>query len=669
MLFRRRTETEPATSLGGDVSRPDSRAGDASTRQRRRAPPPNPPPSLPLPAPPSSTPSIATLPTPPASSSSISSMAAFHPIPTSTPSTSPSTSQSWTTTSSTSPATSFTATASTTTLTSIPTTDANALAIFLQSRTLLPATIPPPLTPELLKLAEALPSAEDTLRRTTSDAHQARTRALLLHQSATHASRRADALEEQARAERQWSRDLWLVAQGGERDARVAEEAMRQAGEVLGAVRKIAVEEMGKHLAGTRREGGGGGGSGGPPLPPSSSSSWNVKGGERTQHLSSAFASSTTLSSSTDQRTLHSSTSFPEFRRPATEGGGGEAASPSWPQGSATHVRDRTITPSTYGPRIADLDAILDAEQDRLSALRREQGSSSSSSAVGPHPSSASFPLPLPLTPQIGPQSQSQSPSSSPQLGMQEGPAAPARPPWELEVEIPPARAASEFLMQAALMGRTQSTLTSAELVQEVGQGERRRRALSVTISPTTTTAPYEYPSASASASDFMPFSLRSGLRTSISSEMSMMTATSHPESAGGGGGGLGLTIDPLAALPLRAPPTPRLSNVDLPAPIPIPTPTPLPGPASRPTPHLHPRSPSTPAFPPPTRPQDLPLAENTPARTSLTGPWWKETSPTEETGMGVLKNDGNEEVEGDDPLVPYPGPPSWAQDGALSSC
>ncbi|KAE8222414.1 hypothetical protein CF319_g4391 [Tilletia indica] len=604
MTVQRRTETEPQaqprTSQGGDVS---AEVSAALPRQRRRCPPALPPPSLPLPDPPSTTTSASVhLLTPPISSSSIASMASFHPNLASTPTSSPTASQSWTTTSSPSSL----STAAIPSASRSPSENVHPL----NTRTILhrrSSTTPTPFstssspTAELVRISEALPASEDTLRRVTADAHAARTRASLLHQSATDAVRRANALEEQARREREWARDLVKIAEGGEREARVAEEAVRQASEVLTALRRIAIEEVGEHLARSKveenEEGVGG-------------SSSQAKQGNQSQLLSSVFPPTASASSNQSthphQANLIELLSHRSMSLPAT-----------WPQGSSTHLRDRTITQDSFNPRVADLDldlvAILSAEQDRIASLHRQPSTGAST------PVTSTFsPRPFPLTPQIGPQ-------PSPQPAMRNS----------SQLELPPAHSASEYLLRAAMMGRSQSNVIvgSGGIQRQEGwesmrasaseQGERRQTSSVTAATPSTP------------QSSFHPFSLLDrNQKASTTSAFDIETGAT----GGGGEGGLGLMLD-ANAVPLspgqHPPRPPRLSSIDLPIP-----------------------SSSTPSPPQPYA-RTRPSVDSTPSRASVSGAWWKQSSPVtseakkKELELG-FEGEGDDEVE-DDPLVPFP--------------
>ncbi|KAK0561100.1 hypothetical protein OC861_005973 [Tilletia horrida] len=205
----------------------------------------------------------------------------------------------------------------------------------------------------LAHISEALTTAEATVRRTASEAHEARTRASRLHDSYRCALQRTEALEAQARRERAWAIDLGRVAQTGEADAKIAEEAMRRAEELLIQLRKIAVEEVTRHFALTRVE----------------TEAASVNGthvGSRFHNRTVSQATTTTSASSTS--TIGQWTT-PTTSPTSTTGTLVSTNGPSPESPWSDHIRDRTITPSMYYPAVPDLNSILEAEQERIAAL------------------------------------------------------------------------------------------------------------------------------------------------------------------------------------------------------------------------------------------------------------------------------------------------------------
>ncbi|KAK0536040.1 hypothetical protein OC834_001298, partial [Tilletia horrida] len=217
----------------------------------------------------------------------------------------------------------------------------------------------------LAHLSNALIASEDTFRRTTSDALVARSRASSLLDSARTAAQRVQALEAQLQREREWMLSLIRVAERGEREARIAEEAKRQAQQVLVALRKVAVEQA------QQQEAGGSSGSGGAgQVDPSQERTFPAQETQLYTHPS-------------PRRQWTEPTMFNPRSHTQQTG-----LLTSWPQGSPAHSRDRTITPTSHSQHqhqhqqhqhhhqrqqhsigLAELEALLRAERDRLASL------------------------------------------------------------------------------------------------------------------------------------------------------------------------------------------------------------------------------------------------------------------------------------------------------------
>jgi len=246
-----------------------------------------------------------------------------------------------------SPASTFTISSSTTTLTSSPFTathpqphsqpaaQSSSTSATSAPRTSSTTTAVAPLA----NYSAALLAAEDLLRRTTADAHTTRSRAASLHNSAHTAAQRASTLQAQAQRERDWAARLARVAERGEGEARIAEEAMRRADALLIELRKVTMEQI---TAAVSKPGSG--------------------------SLDLALYPPNEGSQPVPQEQGHSD--FPQALPGvgASEAIGATELSQlnAWPQGAGTHSRDRTITPGTLFSPTSDLDAILRQEQERL---------------------------------------------------------------------------------------------------------------------------------------------------------------------------------------------------------------------------------------------------------------------------------------------------------------